>query len=37
MAELLEQAGFTVLSRTVRITEETTLAQVPQAFLIARR
>ncbi|MFG3105743.1 class I SAM-dependent DNA methyltransferase [Streptomyces tendae] len=37
MAELLEQAGFTVLSRTVRITEETTVAQVPQAFLIARR
>jgi SAM-dependent methyltransferase len=37
MAELLEQAGFTVLSRTVRITEETTVPQVPQACLIARR
>ncbi|WP_217140672.1 class I SAM-dependent methyltransferase [Streptomyces sp. AC627_RSS907] len=37
MAELLEKAGFTVLSRTVRLAEEANVAQVPQACLIARR
>ncbi|WP_217245626.1 class I SAM-dependent methyltransferase [Streptomyces sp. AC602_WCS936] len=37
MAELLERAGFTVLSRTVRIPEGDASAQVPQACLIARR
>ncbi|MFC7012832.1 class I SAM-dependent DNA methyltransferase [Streptomyces viridiviolaceus] len=37
MAELLEQAGFTVLSRTVRVQEEDTSSKVPQACLIARR
>ncbi len=37
MAELLERAGFTVLSRTVRVQEEDTSAKVPQACLIARR
>ncbi|MFE0805025.1 class I SAM-dependent methyltransferase [Streptomyces sp. NPDC058812] len=37
MAELLEEAGFTVLSRTVRVQEEDTSAKVPQACLIARR
>ncbi len=37
MAELLEQAGFTVLSRTVRVQEEDTSTKVPQACLIARR
>lgn len=37
MARLLEQAGFTVLSRTVRVQEADTSSQVPQACLIARR
>ncbi|MET9140078.1 class I SAM-dependent methyltransferase [Streptomyces parvulus] len=37
MAELLEGAGFTVLSRTVRVQEEDTSAKIPQACLIARR
>ncbi len=37
VARLLEEAGFTVLSRTVRIQEEDTSAKVPQACLIARR
>lgn len=37
VAELLERAGFTVLSRTVRVQEEDTSAKVPQACLIARR
>ncbi|MBT2409774.1 methyltransferase domain-containing protein [Streptomyces sp. ISL-12] len=37
VAELLERAGFTVLSRTVRIQEEETSSKVPQACLIARR
>ncbi|MFE6590713.1 class I SAM-dependent DNA methyltransferase [Streptomyces sp. NPDC057781] len=37
MAELLEKAGFTVLSRTVRVQEEDTSSKVPQACLIARR
>ncbi|MEU9648333.1 class I SAM-dependent methyltransferase [Streptomyces sp. NPDC048110] len=37
MARLLEQAGFTVLSRTVRVQEADTSPQVPQACLIARR
>ncbi|MEV5551435.1 methyltransferase domain-containing protein [Streptomyces sp. NPDC052309] len=37
MAELLERAGFTVLSRTVRVQEEDTSSKVPQACLIARR
>lgn len=37
MAELLEKAGFTVLSRTVRVQEAATSAKVPQACLIARR
>ncbi|MFC8871101.1 class I SAM-dependent methyltransferase [Streptomyces sp. NPDC057148] len=37
MARLLEEAGFTVLSRTVRVQEEDTSAKVPQACLIARR
>ncbi|MET9776818.1 class I SAM-dependent methyltransferase [Streptomyces sp. NPDC006367] len=37
MAELLEAAGFTVLSRTVRVQEADTSAKVPQACLIARR
>jgi SAM-dependent methyltransferase len=37
MAELLEAAGFTVLSRTVRAQEADTSAKVPQACLIARR
>ncbi|MET8567173.1 methyltransferase domain-containing protein [Streptomyces sp. NPDC004783] len=37
MAELLEAAGFTVLSRTVRVQEEDTSTKVPQACLIARR
>ncbi|MEU3663606.1 methyltransferase domain-containing protein [Streptomyces sp. NPDC032940] len=37
MAGLLEAAGFTVLSRTVRVQEADTSAKVPQACLIARR
>ncbi|WP_186776991.1 class I SAM-dependent DNA methyltransferase [Streptomyces salinarius] len=37
MAQLLEQAGFTVLSRTVRVQETGASSQVPQACLIARR
>ncbi|WP_432081122.1 class I SAM-dependent DNA methyltransferase [Streptomyces sp. WAC 04229] len=37
MAELLERAGFTVLSRTVRVPEADSSAKVPQACLIARR
>ncbi|MEU5753379.1 class I SAM-dependent DNA methyltransferase [Streptomyces sp. NPDC047853] len=37
VARLLEGAGFTVLSRTVRLQEEDTSAKVPQACLIARR
>ncbi|MFH9734734.1 class I SAM-dependent DNA methyltransferase [Streptomyces sp. NPDC017260] len=37
MAELLEKAGFTILSRTVRVQEEDTFSKVPQACLIARR
>ncbi|MER7229621.1 methyltransferase domain-containing protein [Streptomyces olivaceus] len=37
MAGLLEEAGFTVLSRTVRIQEGDASAKVPQACLIARR
>ncbi|MDG9727069.1 class I SAM-dependent methyltransferase [Streptomyces sp. DH41] len=37
MAELLEKAGFTVLSRTVRVQEEDTSSKAPQACLIARR
>ncbi|MFE1026682.1 class I SAM-dependent DNA methyltransferase [Streptomyces sp. NPDC058818] len=37
VAELLEEAGFTVLSRTVRVQEEDTSSKVPQACLIARR
>jgi SAM-dependent methyltransferase len=37
MAELLERAGFTVLSRTVRVQEAETSSKVPQACLIARR
>ncbi|MYR43334.1 class I SAM-dependent methyltransferase [Streptomyces sp. SID5910] len=37
MAGLLEAAGFTVLSRTVRVQEAETSAKVPQACLIARR
>ncbi len=37
MAELLEGAGFTVLSRTVRVQEADTSAKIPQACLIARR
>ncbi|MET7406724.1 class I SAM-dependent methyltransferase [Streptomyces parvulus] len=37
MAGLLEGAGFTVLSRTVRTQEEDSSAKIPQACLIARR
>ncbi|MCW5252983.1 class I SAM-dependent DNA methyltransferase [Streptomyces sp. SHP 1-2] len=37
MAELLERAGFTVLSRTVRLSETDTASRVPQACLMARR
>ncbi|WP_411092901.1 class I SAM-dependent methyltransferase [Streptomyces sp. 049-1] len=37
MAALLERAGFTALSRTVRIQEADTSAKIPQACLIARR
>ncbi|MFI7350596.1 class I SAM-dependent DNA methyltransferase [Streptomyces sp. NPDC049936] len=37
MAGLLERAGFTVLSQTVRVQEADTSAKVPQACLIARR
>ncbi|MER7720636.1 class I SAM-dependent methyltransferase [Streptomyces flaveolus] len=37
MAELLEAAGLTVLSRTVRVQEDDTSSKVPQACLIARR
>ncbi|MEU6286729.1 methyltransferase domain-containing protein [Streptomyces sp. NPDC046988] len=37
MAGLLERAGFTVLSRTVRVQEADPSAKVPQACLIARR
>lgn len=37
MARLLEQAGFTVLSRTVRLQEAGASSRVPQACLIARR
>ncbi|NHI07945.1 methyltransferase [Streptomyces sp. KO7888] len=37
MAGLLEKAGFTVLSRTVRVQEGDASAQIPQACLIARR